>query len=658
MAILTKTAITSILLGDSVDPTIANLPHSELETNVDNIITYLKNSSVGAFEYDSVTSTGLNFDYESGTYQNRNVSYIIASGSRSLTASVTSYIYINATSGVIGHNSTGFVSKNIPLWEVTTDGSSITDVIDRRTSFGVRNTLGIDDQATSTQITVDNTNTTFSNNVIFSSTSTISGIMTHNVRPAFNGGTSGSTSPFTVDSTFVVSNLNADLLDGQSGAYYATATHQHTAFDYNSTALAAGATVLSDLDVTNGIVTNLTTRELTPADIGAQVAGTYNTIIGTDSDIDTSGATIIDNIFVTDGVITSMGTRELTPADIGAATTSHNQSATTITTGTLDVARGGTGVTSSTGTGNTVRSASPALTENPTAPTQAAGNNSTRLATTAFALANAGANSIGQAELKTTTGEVSTTATIYTNLTLAGGTYGFYPQVKESGDGLGANVAILGTEVGATYITNIAIRANTTGTAYAQQRYITASKPYVLNPDDGEVGRFIFAVIDNGTGKVESVYQAEEAPWHYNGKTDIRGKLGKDGKKYRLRKDMSDIPFTLESALSDAVKMQEYVDAFYGAKITKELITQELCQRDMIDIPHPFLGNDLTDKTIVMLDPVCDLNHKLSEMCVAHDEFDLNKLLHEGYLKISNEGLERSGPEGILIPSFKWKNTL
>jgi len=51
---------------------------------------------------------------------------------------------------------------------------------------------------------------------------------------------------------------------------------------------------------------------------GKQAAGTYNTIIGTDSDINTSGSTIIDNIYVTDGVITSMGTRTLTAADIGA----------------------------------------------------------------------------------------------------------------------------------------------------------------------------------------------------------------------------------------------------------------------------------------------------------------------------------------------------
>lgn len=46
-------------------------------------------------------------------------------------------------------------------------------------------------------------------------------------------------------------------------------------------------------------------------------ASSFNQVIGTDTDINTSGATIIDNINVTDGVITSMGTRILTPSDIG-----------------------------------------------------------------------------------------------------------------------------------------------------------------------------------------------------------------------------------------------------------------------------------------------------------------------------------------------------
>ena len=61
---------------------------------------------------------------------------------------------------------------------------------------------------------------------------------------------------------------------------------------------------------------------------------------------------------------------------------------TTGITGTLAVANGGTGVTSSTGTGSVVLSASPTFTGTPLAPTAAAGTNTTQIATTAFVLAN------------------------------------------------------------------------------------------------------------------------------------------------------------------------------------------------------------------------------------------------------------------------------
>lgn len=53
-------------------------------------------------------------------------------------------------------------------------------------------------------------------------------------------------------------------------------------------------------------------------------------------------------------------------------------------TGTLPVANGGTGVTSSTGTGSVVLSASPTFTGTPSAPTAAVGTDNTQLATTAF----------------------------------------------------------------------------------------------------------------------------------------------------------------------------------------------------------------------------------------------------------------------------------
>ena len=63
---------------------------------------------------------------------------------------------------------------------------------------------------------------------------------------------------------------------------------------------------------------------------------------------------------------------------------------TTGVTGTLPVANGGTGVTTSTGSGSNVLSASPALTGTPTAPTAAPGTSTTQIATTAFVQAVSG----------------------------------------------------------------------------------------------------------------------------------------------------------------------------------------------------------------------------------------------------------------------------
>lgn len=63
---------------------------------------------------------------------------------------------------------------------------------------------------------------------------------------------------------------------------------------------------------------------------------------------------------------------------------SGNINLATQVTGTLAVTNGGTGVATSTGTGSVVLSASPTLTGSPIAPTQTAGDNSTKIATTAY----------------------------------------------------------------------------------------------------------------------------------------------------------------------------------------------------------------------------------------------------------------------------------
>jgi hypothetical protein len=265
------------------------------------------------------------------------------------------------------------------------------------------------------------------------------------------------------------------------------------------------------------------------------------------------------------------------------------------------------------------------------------------------------ANAVGISELKASSGVVSGAGTGPADVTLPGGQYGFYPQIKTNNASYAALARIADALTSTSYITNIKLYSdNTSGVTSAQQTYIEASPPYDLG--DGVVGLFIFAMINNTTGKIESVYQAPEAPWHYNGKTDIRGKLDPDGKKYRVRKNMENMPFALSDIKNDKVKLKEYIDAFTSAKTVKELITQEICQLDMIDIPHPFISNNLKGKTVVMLDPVCDLNHQLQEMS-KHDEFDLNQLIHDEYFTIDNSDIGLVSPNGVLVPSFKWKKT-
>lgn len=77
------------------------------------------------------------------------------------------------------------------------------------------------------------------------------------------------------------SGLDADTLDGHDTAYFATSSHNHS-----------------------GVY---------------QPAGTYNTIIGTDSDVSASGATVLSTMTFTDGVCQGFTTRSLSYSNIGAA---------------------------------------------------------------------------------------------------------------------------------------------------------------------------------------------------------------------------------------------------------------------------------------------------------------------------------------------------
>lgn len=140
------------------------------------------------------------------------------------------------------------------------------------------------------------------------------------------------TSPISVSSSTIVDNLNSDLLDGEHGSHY---------LDWNN-------------------VTNKPDPTLT---LLGDVSGSTTF---TDLNSASVTVTVIDNSHLHDD------------------STVSNLSASSIASGIFPVVRGGTGVSTSTGTTSLVLSDSPTLTGTPIAPTASIDTSTTQIATTAF----------------------------------------------------------------------------------------------------------------------------------------------------------------------------------------------------------------------------------------------------------------------------------
>ena len=123
--------------------------------------------------------------------------------------------------------------------------------------------------------------------------------------------------------------------------------------------------------------------------------------------------------------------------------------------------------------------------------------------TTALTIA---ASAVSQAKLKTSSGEVSTTSTTGANLTLPGGEYGFYPQVKSAAVAMDAHLVL--NLLSASYVTNIHLKSSDSDwTVYARQRYVTSS---------GEVN-WLFFLRDKITKEIKSSWIAPDHPCFGNG---------------------------------------------------------------------------------------------------------------------------------------------
>ena len=175
--------------------------------------------------------------------------------------------------------------------------------------------------------------------------------------------------------------------------------------------------------------------------------------------------------------------------------------------------------------------------------------------------------------------------------------------------------------------------------------YIQASPPYDIG--DGECCTFIFLLIENGTGKVLAGYHAPDPVWANNGPTCIRGEYKRDGKAYRkIRKIDSSKPFDDPSRFA----------------LVEQEITSEYKNSDMALLPHPFKGNDLSDKSIVLVDP-CDKIVETAEVMKIYGEVALEELFHNDYVRFSNEHIEgrctpcNHGTDEVMVVKPTWKNS-
>ena len=88
-------------------------------------------------------------------------------------------------------------------------------------------------------------------------------------------------------------------------------------------------------------------------------------------------------------------------------------------------------------------------------------------------------------------------------------------------------------------------------------------------------------------------------------------------------------------------------------------ITPEYKNTDMALVPHPFNGNDLTGKSIVLLNYDGSLCHELADYhqnLFDCPEANVSEMLYK-YIDIDNKALDIESPPGVMVVNAKWKLT-
>jgi len=279
---------------------------------------------------------------------------------------------------------------------------------------------------------------------------------------------------------------------------------------------------------------------------------------------------------------------------------------------------------------------------------------------------------VSQAKLKTTVGQG---LHITGEFALPAGEYGFFPQIgsNTAADAIGAfdtqSLGEWGSTGGGNQLTGMFAQGGTSfggrvfltqignscNGAHVQQRFVAACPPYDYG--HGEAGLFVFIKLDRN-GNQHGVAISMDPPWALHGPTWIVPDY------YRMVKGV------LTGFQKRLVVPDDKSRLLAGDLAWEEVkVTQALKNADMDLVPHPFAHED--GITIALLDPCCELAHRLAAM---HDvvtsengqagadphSFDYSPvgyLLHEGYIQIDAAPLPMRTPKGVITVAPKWKRT-
>ena len=287
-----------------------------------------------------------------------------------------------------------------------------------------------------------------------------------------------------------------------------------------------------------------------------------------------------------------------------------------------------------------------------------------------------GPAAVTQSKLKTTTGEVTGTSitAVPTSVTLPGGEYGFYPQIKSSsasfnvgwgteyasgsnsGYGFGTATAVaLGIT---TYAANATIACDGGGTGYLQQRYVQSSPPWESYRLDDAIPVFVFALLDKTTGCVIATYTAEDPPWGNNGPTVINPR----GRLMSLAKTHVPLDAPLDVQMEAWADFDEWMKNPLNAPAIAVEMARKFSQAeknaDMPLIPHPFGKYDSTKHVVVILNPCDDRHCRAMRAKHEYSGDSIGEALHGGHIIIDNSPMPGLvTPPGVLAVRARWKLT-